>query len=82
MTEPTKIDEILRELCHQAYWYGEETGDYECEDIDLSEAKTALLSAILSSEEWPGYMPGRNHIYIQGIIACESTLRKLLEGKQ
>ena len=27
-TMPT-IEEILRELCENAYWYGEQTGDYD-----------------------------------------------------
>jgi len=44
------IGEILKELCSDAYWYAERTGDYEMTEIQNEAFFTKALKEILNAQ--------------------------------
>lgn len=45
----TNVKELVQQLCCHAYWYAEDTGDYDMEFLFSYEDANALLTAIIAA---------------------------------
>lgn len=48
---PGDVEEILRELCSSAYWYGEDTGDHDMDNVlrqDFFRKATDRINALIA----------------------------------
>jgi hypothetical protein len=53
--------EILRKLGSAAYWYGEDTGDYDCDRLDVNDEIT-FISRLLSQAREQGREEERERV--------------------